>query len=296
MKNFKFIGIFILLIILSSTLALIFSRVSNNDEQAQEEIPAEELLPTDDTISYLGGKAFVQDIIVLDDFSENQLLDGQIILTGRATGALAFEGDYPIHIEDVLGNVIAGGVAQFIGEWMTSELVPFRSVLHVVYTGSDAIGKLVIENSNPSGLPGNGQRFEIPITLTPSQETMTTFVYFPNSNRGSNEDCSKVFSVERTIPKTTAVGRSSLYELLKGPTTIERNQGFSTAINPSVELLNLAVGDSTAYADFSSNLNTSGSCMVTAIRAQIEQTLKQFPTVREVTIAVEGDSATALQP
>lgn len=297
MKNSQIFGIFILLVIFAVILALVFSRVSNDDElMGEQEVPVEELPSTDNKISYLGGKAFIEEVIVIDGFSEAQVIDDQVILTGRASGTLAFEGDFPVHVEDASGNIIAWAPARFTEEWMTTELVPFEAVLHIVYTGTDTTGFLVFENSNPSGLPEHAQRYEIPITLIPAVETMTTVVYFPNSNRGSDEDCSKVFPVERTIPKTTSVGRVSLYELIKGPTSAERELGFSSPIGMNTQLLELAIDGGVAYVDFSRELSSGGSCAVGAIRAQIEQTLKQFPTVTNVTIAVEGNTAEALQP
>ncbi|PIP22172.1 MAG: hypothetical protein COX38_02115, partial [Candidatus Nealsonbacteria bacterium CG23_combo_of_CG06-09_8_20_14_all_39_25] len=39
-----------------------------------------------------------------------------------------------------------------------------------------------------------------------------------------------------------------------------------------------------------------GSCKVSAIRAQITQTLKQFPTVDEVVISINGRTEDILQP
>jgi spore germination protein GerM len=53
-----------------------------------------------------------------------------------------------------------------------------------------------------------------------------------------------------------------------------------------------------ATASFSQEIRAygGGSARVQIIRAQITQTLLQFPTVQEVQIAVEGEVETALQP
>nr|MBP6926249.1 GerMN domain-containing protein [Candidatus Paceibacterota bacterium] len=50
-----------------------------------------------------------------------------------------------------------------------------------------------------------------------------------------------------------------------------------------------------ATADFSF-LPSGGSCLVGEARAQIEQTLKQFSTVKTVKILLNGSEAEALQP
>jgi spore germination protein GerM len=53
-----------------------------------------------------------------------------------------------------------------------------------------------------------------------------------------------------------------------------------------------------ARVDFDEQLNyqVGGSCRVMAIRAQIEQTLKQFSTVDSVIISVNGQTEGILEP
>jgi spore germination protein GerM len=85
---------------------------------------------------------------------------------------------------------------------------------------------------------------------------------------------------------------------LAGPTEAEKSQGYYTNINPGVQILSLVIVNGVARADFDQSLQEAvgGSCRVAAIRTQITQTLKQFSTVKSVTISVNGDSATSLQP
>jgi hypothetical protein len=136
----------------------------------------------------------------------------------------------------------------------------------------------------------------VPLSLL-TTETTTVQVYFPNSAKGSGKDCSLVFPVGRTFAKTSTVGRAALEALLDGPTSAELRQGYSTSINRATELNSLSINDQgTATADFTPELNAAGSCRVTSIRAQIDQTLRQFPTVSDVVITVDGKEDTALQP
>ncbi|MFP3868831.1 MAG: GerMN domain-containing protein [Desulfobacteraceae bacterium] len=53
-----------------------------------------------------------------------------------------------------------------------------------------------------------------------------------------------------------------------------------------------------ARADFDQTLEyrVAGSCRVQAIRAQIEHTLRQFPTVTEVVISINGKTEEILEP
>lgn len=130
-------------------------------------------------------------------------------------------------------------------------------------------------------------------------ETMTVQVFFSNTifDPGIME-CGRTYPVVRTIPKTTAVGRAALNELLRGPTSEEAAQGYFTSINDGVLINSLTVQEGVAHVDFSARLeeNAGGSCRVAAIRSQIANTLGQFPTVHEVLIGVEGRVEDALQP
>lgn len=67
---------------------------------------------------------------------------------------------------------------------------------------------------------------------------------------------------------------------------------------PRVTLRSLTIVDGVATAGFSKELNAygGGSLRVMLIRQQIRQTLLQFPTVREVRIAIEGQTEGVLEP
>ncbi len=130
-----------------------------------------------------------------------------------------------------------------------------------------------------------------------SESKITFNVYFSNSEMSAMEDCSEVFPVERTVSSTEAIGTAALSELLKGPTGEEKNEGYFTSLPDGVVLNSLNIEESNAYADFNEALNQGGgSCMMENRRAQITETLKQFPTVDSVIISVNGDTETALQP
>jgi spore germination protein GerM len=124
-------------------------------------------------------------------------------------------------------------------------------------------------------------------------------VFFGNNNLNPGAaDCQKVFSITRNVPATQAIGRAALEELLSGPTSDELNGGYYTSLNKGVKINSLTIENSVAMVDFDSALEKAvgGSCRVAAIRAQITQTLLQFPTVRSVIISVDGRVGDALQP
>ena len=122
-------------------------------------------------------------------------------------------------------------------------------------------------------------------------------VYFPNITKGSNEDCSRVFAVSRTIPNAETFGPGAITELLKGPSARDKEAGFSTSINTGVLLQKFDIRDRVAYVDFSSRLSqTGGSCMVESIRSQIETTLNSLPDIDSTTISVNGQTDGILEP
>jgi spore germination protein GerM len=129
-------------------------------------------------------------------------------------------------------------------------------------------------------------------------ETLPIKVFFLNDRLDPEISCDKVFPVTRTIKKTKAVARAAVEELLQGPNEAEKTEGYRTSINEGVKIHRLTIQNGVARIDFNDILDfrVAGSCRVRSIRAQIEQTLKQFPSVREVTISVDGKTEDILQP
>ena len=131
----------------------------------------------------------------------------------------------------------------------------------------------------------------------PAQETMSVKVFFHNEKLNPNqEDCRKVFPTERKIPRTKAVARASLDELFKGATDEERRKEFwSFSADETKDIIaNLNVKKGNAYLNFKKTVyeklgNATTSCGG-GFFSSVEATLKQFPTIKNVYYAVEGDS------
>lgn len=122
-----------------------------------------------------------------------------------------------------------------------------------------------------------------------------------------------VHPVPIRIPRTARVGTAALESLLWGPAP-PNLAGFETAIptpeqvlaypgreadwGPRVTLRSLTIVNGVATADFSQELRAygGGSLRVKLIRDQITRTLRQFATVREVRIAIEGQTEAVLEP
>jgi spore germination protein GerM len=86
--------------------------------------------------------------------------------------------------------------------------------------------------------------------------------------------------------------------LLLGLTEKEKNEGYFTNLNDGIKINSFNVVDGIAKIDFSRELdeNMAGSCRVTAARAQIIDTLKQFSDISDVIISVNGRTEDVLQP
>lgn len=137
----------------------------------------------------------------------------------------------------------------------------------------------------------------VPVKLA-SRETVRVKAYFNNNKLDPDLTCTVSFPVERDVIKTTEVAYAALTELLKGPSDAEKKAGYSTSLPANVRINSLVIRYGTAYADFDGSLEyeVGGSCRVGSIRSQIENTLKQFSSVKKVVISINGRTEDILQP
>lgn len=130
-------------------------------------------------------------------------------------------------------------------------------------------------------------------------EAMNVKIFFGNSKLDPNVmDCSKVFSVDRRIAKTSGVAKASIEELLLGLTAKEVEAGYFTNINMGTKIQSISLDDGVLKIDFNDMLEVGigGSCKVASIRSQIIETLKQFSSVKDVIISINGRTEDILQP
>jgi len=123
-------------------------------------------------------------------------------------------------------------------------------------------------------------------------------VYFGNSNMGSSENCSKVFPISRNIINAETFGPGALEALLGGVLDEEKDSGYFTSLNNGVLIQRFEIINGVAYVDFNKrfNENIGGSCRVTSIRSQIENTLNNLPDIDSVVISVNGQTDGILEP
>lgn len=262
-----------------------------------ESYPAQCLTPDGRNLSQdIGNEMEKQELIKIEYPRPNQEISSPFEFRGQARGSWYFEASFLARLLDAAGNELAVIPVQAQGEWMTTEFVPFKATMNFI-TPTTSTGMLILEKDNPSGLPQNDDRLIIPIRFAQgSGDKIIVKAFFGNSNQ--NAECENVVAVNREIQKTVATGRAAIEELLKGLTKNEQNQGYITTINPKTQLNSLTINNGVANVDFSQELDqgVAGSCRVNAIRAQITETLTQFPTVRQVVISINGKSDDILQP
>ena len=159
---------------------------------------------------------------------------------------------------------------------------------------SDEVGN--VSNALPTAtampattdVPANSAQF------SPSDKpaTMEVKVFFSS---GDGTDCSEVKAVTRTVPSTKGVARAALQELFKGPTEDAKRAGLSSFFSDETKDLldGVNIKDGTAYVDLDEAViqklgNATTSCGSQAFTASVEETLKQFSTVKKVFYAIEG--------
>lgn len=129
----------------------------------------------------------------------------------------------------------------------------------------------------------------------------------------SSGDMHDLIVFKQRIGRTPQVASAALRELLNGPP--EGNAAGAQTALPTVEdivtfpgrqgdwgyeviLHKLTITNGVATANFSRELRAygGGAARVQMIRQQIERTLRQFPSVQQVVIQIEGDSVGVLEP
>jgi hypothetical protein len=135
----------------------------------------------------------------------------------------------------------------------------------------------------------------------PSQDGYQTVQAYFGDLSDAGPFCDGVKPVPREVPATESVATVALRELFRGPTEDEvRLYGVGSAFSAvTADLLrSVHVEAGTAYVDlrpfdqFAAGTALGGygtSCGMGAFYGQVEATLRQFPTVREVRYAFDGD-------
>jgi spore germination protein GerM len=100
-----------------------------------------------------------------------------------------------------------------------------------------------------------------------------------------------VESVTRVVPKVPGIGAEAVKALVAGPTAAETRAGLSTAVPKDTRFVGLAIDSAgIAKVDLSRDFEAGGGSLGITLRlAQVTCTVNQFPTVKGVRFALNGE-------
>lgn len=230
-----------------------------------------------------------------EEISSPVKISGQV----SGNGWVGFEGQVGrVQLLDYKGNVIGQTFLGATSDW-TSLPVNFEANLDFT-APNEGPATLVFHNENPSGMLEKDKTFLLPVKVkkTESQEVKVYFGNLALSATSEQDECKRVYPIIRYVQKTEEVAKTALEELLKGPTEEEKSKGYFTNIPMGSKLNSISIVSEGAKADFGQTVQSGGgSCSMAGRVAQIEATLKQFPTVNSITISVDGKTgAEIFQP
>jgi len=94
--------------------------------------------------------------------AKNATVASPIAIIGEVPGNWSSEAQFPVRLVGSGGAVVTSTTAHVLGNWQTSELVPFSAQL--TFTAAlPGTGQVVLAKDNPSGLPINDDSVTIPI-------------------------------------------------------------------------------------------------------------------------------------
>ena len=101
----------------------------------------------------------------------------------------------------------------------------------------------------------------------------------------------KLEPVTRSVPSVPRIGAEAVKALLAGPTATETRNGFTTAVPKETRFLDLVIdAGGIAKVDLSRDFESGGGTLGLTLRlAQVACTVGQFPTVKGVRFALNGE-------
>ncbi|MDD5146762.1 MAG: Gmad2 immunoglobulin-like domain-containing protein [Candidatus Pacebacteria bacterium] len=199
-----------------------------------------------------------------------------------------FEGNVLFEIKDKDGQSLIKGC--FMGGSMGE--APFEKMVEYL-NQEPGSSDVVLEVSDESAKDGTLDSVAIPLKLTNEKFTVVKLYFSAQENGG---DCKYVTPMEIVVPRVSKIATQAM-SLLLGGVPCGRTDIFSN-INYGTKVQKLTIADGVARIDFNEKLEegVGGSCKVAAIRAQITETLKQFYSVEQVIISINGRTEDILQP
>lgn len=174
-------------------------------------------------------------------------------------------------------------------------IVGLTFILNFRYEIQHIIGKITKEETLKNHISVNND------FVIGTDNTMQISVFFQNPTLANDPnliDCGRVFSVTRTVEKVPGIARVALQELLLGPTETERSAGYQTAISKEIglQINSININNGVLVIELNRSPFLGGSCALAGVVSQIKSTAKQFSSVRDVKILVNGSEEWAMNP
>ena len=224
-----------------------------------------------------------EDIIRISNIQKKQVIDRPVSIQGEARGTWFSEASFPIAILDNDDNVLGEVVAVALDDWMTEEFVPFQAVTSFLPSTTKK-GMMVFKKNNLSDLRELDDEVHLPILFGNKKVKL----YYPKGADSCDEKI--LVPVVRYVVGEDVI-KETIKLLIEGELRPdERELGFSTAFpNSNFSLKNISKDDSVLTLEFTNAraFTTGDACHVSLLKAQIEQTAKQFFGVRKVQFVPE---------
>lgn len=116
-------------------------------------------------VDSIDGKFPTPNLIKVNEPQASSTIENPLVISGTARGSWFFEATFPVALYDANGTEIARHFAEARGDWMTNDFVSFSATLSFD-TPQTKTGTVVLEKSNPSGLPANADSISIPVIFS----------------------------------------------------------------------------------------------------------------------------------
>lgn len=228
--------------------------------------------------------------IVVDSPAPAMVVGSPVVFDGKARG---YEGTIIVNVRD--GGMGAGEtLGQGIGiAGCCDELLPFHFEVALDRPPSEPTGSVLLNTD--SGLDPVASFAVVPVRFGPTPTSGPQVTDETTVNVAWTRASGEVVTRARTVRRSTGVLRGALQQLLFGPSSVEREDGLSSALADGAAAVpfDVVITDGRAVVDFGTELprispGTSSSEASGRFLRQLHATVFQFPTVTTAEYRVGG--------
>jgi hypothetical protein len=165
MERLKFIRNLIVAIV---GLFIVFFILNIVKDHSDEVVPKDDVESIPSDVDDKGEMSLVSEKgveIFVSDPKTDVKVTNPIHISGRAPGNWFFEANMPVTLTNWDGLIIAEGHVNAVGEWMTTDYVPFEGNLEFAKPDYGENGYLILRKDNPSDNPEFDDSVEMTVKL-----------------------------------------------------------------------------------------------------------------------------------